>query len=157
MNIAKIKDVDFVWQNYLASFQEEKVVIGSNHTLYAMYMVNLLEQCKNNGKSPIIFIAVPHVKGLEDISFRQLNNAEKKLNICFATCRMKNSSSKWEQKDYIHLSRLSQNKRKAFFDVAFERIHRENGETLESYIGRIIADEINFQKIIAKTKAREER
>lgn len=144
-------DVDFVWQNYLASFSEdEKIVIGSNHTLYAMYMTNLIERCKNPDKSSTMYIGVPHVKGLEDIQFKQLSNEEKKLCLGFATCRMKNSDSKWEQQEYEYISKLNPNKKQEFFDRAYSIIPRGENETLEDYISKIVFKEIKFQKAIEK-------
>ena len=54
-------DIDFLWQMYLSLFSsEEKVVICSNHQLYQLFMVSLLENCfRNNGKT--ICLATPYL------------------------------------------------------------------------------------------------
>ena len=69
-------DVDFMWQNYLSTIDNncEKIVIGSNHTIFAMYMINLIERYKGNNN--VSFIALPHIEGLDNIDFKKFKEKD---------------------------------------------------------------------------------
>ena len=54
-------DIDFLWEVYLSLFpNHDKIVICSNHQLYQLFMVSMLEKCfENRGKT--IALATPYL------------------------------------------------------------------------------------------------
>ncbi|KLL02385.1 MAG: hypothetical protein MRERC_2c128 [Mycoplasmataceae bacterium RC_NB112A] len=147
-------DIDFLLANYLSTFEEkEKVVIGSHHVVYQIYLLNLLEQCKHpNEPNNIVFVAVSHVKGLEEINFKNLNNDSKKLNVVYSATNLKKPNSKWEEDNYQYLTKkLSEKAKQDLINIAYKKVERKKNESLYDYVKRTM-DEINLRKNLSELK-----
>ena len=67
-------DIDFLWGTYLSLFpNKEKVVICSNHQLYQLFMVSMLEKCFNSpGKT--IALATPYLNIIQKEKEKELED-----------------------------------------------------------------------------------
>jgi len=145
-------DVDFIWQNYLSTIDDncEKIVIGSNHTIFPMYMINMLERYKGNNN--VSFIALPHVEGLDNIDFKNLDMDSKKMTINFLTSKMKLPSNNWNPQLYNYIEKMHKKQKDKFKEILYEHTPVNEGEGTMQYINRIITNELNFQKVLKKSK-----
>lgn len=149
-------DVDFMWQNYLATIPKEntKVIIASNHAIYSMYMINLIEKCK--GKENHIFVALPYVKELENIDFMNKDSKISKMVLSMVASKMKNEDSKWDNEMYKYIEKLPDKQKEKYFEELYSKIDVNKDESIENYINRIVLEKMNFQKITKKIRGERE-
>ena len=94
-------DIDFAALTYLSCFDEnQRVIIGSNHHVYQMYMMQLLQQCLGN-ESENLYVAVPYVRPPADVPFDlkkelfSLSNSSRESYIFGSAFKFKNTVNTW--------------------------------------------------------------
>lgn len=136
-------DIDFLWEIYLSLFTEqEKIVLCSNHQLFQLYMVLMLENCFNQNTNTI-GLATPYVNIQENDLERSLEKRILSLKL-FTIFNLK-----WAKKENIvdvglitYLNSMNVVKKQQLYDITMQ----ENiSESLENDIRRILLKDFNFQ------------
>ena len=88
-------DIDFLWQIYLSLFPNyEKIIICSNHQLYQLFMVSMLEKCfDNNGRT--ICLATPY------LNINNLDTQQELENRVLSLKLFSLFNQKWAKKENI--------------------------------------------------------
>lgn len=145
-------DIDFLWQLYLSLFpNKEKIVICSNHQLYQLFMVCLLEKCfEDNGKT--ICLATPYLNINNNESERELEDRIISLKL-FALL-----NQKWSKKENIFdeglvkfINSMNVVKKQMLYDIVTEQI-----QETEVYkdLKLILTKKINIQNANQELKRR---
>lgn len=136
-------DIDFLWQVYLSLFNNyEKVVMCSNHQLYQLYMVMMLEKCFDNA-STTIGLATPYINSNNAESEKCLENRVLSLKLFLLFCM------RWQKKEntvdsglLACLSRMSVDKLQQLYSIVMQ----ENIDySLINNINNVLLKDFNFQ------------
>jgi len=146
-------DIDFLWEVYLALFpQKEKIILCSNHQLFQLYMVLMLENCFNDEVNTI-GIATPYINVT-------MNDLEEKLEGRIISLKLFTLFNlKWGKKENLidiglinYLNSMNVNKKQQLYDIVMQ----ENiSESLENDIKEILLKDFNFQdanKILKRSR-----
>lgn len=143
-------DIDFLWELYLSLFEEEeKIVLCSNHQLYQLYMVLLLEKCFDNNTTTI-GLATPHV----NMHGSELEQSLEQRILSFKLWELLNF--RWNVKenkiDYgliSYLNSMNVTKKQQLYEI----IMQEDSETISvDNLDKILHKDFNFQNSTRKLK-----
>lgn len=144
-------DIDFLWQMYLSLFNsEEKIVICSNHQLYQLFMVSLLENCfGNNGNT--ICLATPYL----NIKHQLECSLEKRL---LSTKLVALLNLKWSRKEnnldeglIRFINSMNVVKKQQLYDILTEQV---SFGSLEEDLHYILTKRLNIQNANQELKRR---
>ena len=148
-------DIDFLWQVYLALFPNaEKIILCSNHQLYQLFMVSLLEKCFNNqGKT--IAIATPYL----NIPNNSINKELQERIISLKLFALLNQ--KWSRKENScdeallkYINTMNIEKKQELYELILTQT--ENND-LEQSLKLILTKEINRQNLNQELKRRRKK
>lgn len=143
-------DIDFLWQVYLSLFNtKEKIVICSNHQLYQLFMVAMLEKCFNT-KSKTICIATPYLNIPAKEIEKELENRIISLKI-FTLLNQKwaKKENSFDESLLKYINTMNVEKKQMLYDL----IMRETTySTLEETLKNILTKEINRQNLTKELK-----
>lgn len=148
-------DIDFLWQVYLSLFpNDEKIVMCSNHQLYQLYMVGMLEECFKNHERTIL-LATPYLKLTKEDKEKSEELKNRKLSLLLFSL----FNTKWNQKDNVfdencmkYLNSMSVEKKQMLYDLVMEEIETEDlGEDLNKVLRK------DFNRQYASRKLKEKR
>lgn len=145
-------DIDFLWEIYLSLFSEkEKIVLCSNHQLFQLYMVLMLENCFNQNTNTI-GIATPYIN-IQRTDLEQ-SLEERILSLKLFTL----FNFKWSKKEntldpglITYLNSMNVIKKQQLYDIVMEPII---SSSLDSDIRRALLKEFNFQNTNKTLKRR---
>lgn len=115
-------DIDFLWEVYLSLFpNRDKIVICSNHQLYQLFMVSMLEKCfPNKGKT--ISLATPYL----NISSKDKENELQDRILSTRIFSILNQ--KWAKKDNIldegllsYINNMNVTKKEMLYNILMEQ------------------------------------
>lgn len=151
-NIEYNLDVDFLWQLYLSLFPNtDKIVICSNHQLYQLFMVAMLEKCfDNQGKT--ICLATPYLN---------VENKSKELELEDRIVSLKIISllsQKWSKKENSfdegllkYINSMNVEKKQMLYELIIEEIEQME---IENELKLILTKKINMQNLNKELKRR---
>lgn len=154
-------DIDFLTLNYLSCFNEEKrIVIGSNHHIYQMYMMELFESCLES-KSENLYIAVPYVRTPENYPFDlksslfALNDYARALYIFSTAFRFKNTTNSWLTNMYEYFKNMNiEDAKKLYHEMTVPQKMQE-GISLRDYVTNSV-NNTNIQRMLKTIKDEKE-
>lgn len=144
-------DIDFLWEIYLSLFSKsDKIVLCSNHQLFQLYMVLMLENCFNK-ESKTIGLATPYINvenfGIE----KELENRMLSLKL-FTLFNFK-----WSKKENSidigllkYLNSMNVEKKQQLYHLTI----KENANNSIENIKDILIKDFNFQYANAELKRR---
>lgn len=148
-------DIDFLWQVYLSLFPNtEKIVLCSNHQLYQLFMVALLEKCfDNQGKT--ICLATPYLNILDKTINKELE--ERIISLKIFTLL----NQKWSRKENTfdegllkYLNSMNIEKKQQLYEI----ILKENETSdIEQSLKTVLLKEINRQNLNQELKRRRKK
>lgn len=136
-------DIDFLWEVYLSLFGNyEKIVMCSNHQLYQLYMVMMLEKCFDiNSKT--IGLATPYI----NCGKNEIEDILKDRNLSLKLFLLYNL--RWQKKEnnidnglLSYLTRMNVKKLYQLYDITMQE-HIE--DALLNNLEKILLKDFNFQ------------
>lgn len=136
-------DIDFLWEIYLSLFPEkEKIVLCSNHQLFQLYMVLMLQNCFNKDTNTI-GIATPYINIAGSDLERSLE--ERILSLKLFTL----FNFKWSKKENLideglitYLNSMNVEKKQQLYNIVMQEYF---SDSLENDIKKILLKDFNFQ------------
>lgn len=145
-------DIDFLWGVYLSLFSNyDKIVLCSNHQLYQLYMVTMLEKCfEPNSKT--ISLATPHLNVTDKKIEEELKNRLISLKLFIVL------NQKWSKKENTfdvsllkYINSMNVEKKKMLNDIIIES---ENVDDFENELYSILMKKFNIQNANKELKRR---
>lgn len=144
-------DIDFLWGVYLSLFEGyEKIVLCSNHQLYQLFVVGMLEKCFNYN-SKTILLATPHLNVINQEDTKQLE--ERILSLKLFTI----FNQKWSKKENVfnlsllkYLNSMNVQKKQQLYDLIMSS--NINDSELYTILHTALNTDFNFQKATEKLK-----
>lgn len=149
-------DIDFVWGVYLALFPScDKVVLCSNHQLYQLFMVAMLEKCFNtSGKT--ICLATPYLNIHDKALEQQLQGRVISLKLFTLL------NQKWAKKEnsfdeglLTYINRMAVEKKQMLYELVSESM--DGGASLPVILKQILTKEFNRQELQKRLQRRRRR
>ncbi len=145
-------DIDFLWGLYLSLFPNcDKIVMCSNHQLYQLYMVTLLEKCfKNEGKT--IALATPYLNVDNKNKEKELEDRLLSLKI-FTILNQKFAKKEniFDEGLLNYVNNMNVNKKQMLYEILMEQ-NRE--QDILMALKTILVSEFNFQNANRELKRR---
>lgn len=145
-------DIDFLWEVYLSLFpNDDKIVLCSNHQLYQLYMVTMLEKCFNNsGKT--ISLATPYLNIQDKKIEEELKNRIMSLKIFTVL------NQKWSKKENTfdkgllkYINSMNVDKKQMLYDII---IANDTEVDFEKELHSILIEKFNVQNATKELKRR---
>jgi hypothetical protein len=145
-------DIDFLWQVYLSLFPNtEKIVLCSNHQLYQLFMVAMLENCFNtNGKT--VCLATPYLNVDDKTQEQQLEDRIISLKIFTLL------NQKWGKKENCfdngllsYINHMSVEKKQMLYELIYSETEVSS---LEDALKSILTKEFNVQNLNQRLRKR---
>lgn len=136
-------DIDFLWGVYLSLFSnKDKIVMCSNHQLYQLYLVTLLEKCFSN-EGQTISLATPYFN-LSD------KNLEKELDGRILSLQLFSIfNQKWSKKENVFdegllkfINTMNVEKKEMLYRIVMEEV--KDSDMLLS-LKKILREDFNLQ------------
>lgn len=148
-------DIDFLWQVYLSLFPNtEKIVICSNHQLYQLFMVSLLEKCFDT-KGKTISLATPYLNIIDKDINKELEERIISLKI-FSLL-----NQKWSRKENSldegllkYINSMNIEKKQQLYELILNQTEILD---LEESLKVILTKEINRQNLNHELKRRRKK
>lgn len=150
-------DVDFATLTYLSCFNEQKkIIIGSNHHVYQMYVMQLLQEClKNNSEN--LYVAVPYIKLQDNMQFDlkkslfNLNDLSRKSYIFASTFKFKNTVNTWSLDLLKYIQKLDKSESESLYIKMTKPVKMLKDAPLEKNVSKVIND-TNIQRILSEIR-----
>lgn len=147
-------DTDFVLSNYLQTYGDgNKIVVASNHSLYQMYILNLL----NNVKSPdskLLFVATPYLKDSRNVNpeehFDELDDVISKRLYLLFNIKWKSNVANWSYDVYKFLLNKSEKEKRMLHNVIYQPFAERPNSDIAATIARILNQSTNVQYNVKK-------
>ena len=146
-------DIDFAALTYLSCFDEkQRVIIGSNHHVYQMYMMQLLQQCLGNNAENL-YVAVPYVRPPANVPFDlkkslfSLNNSSRESYIFGSAFKFKNTVNTWSPDLLRCIAKLNESESKNLYKKMTTPIAMSKGESLEKHVNNAVS-KTNIQRML---------
>lgn len=140
-------DVDFCTYNYLSSLKEtNKVVVGSSHVIYQMYMINLIESLCNPS-SNVAFVPIAHIGGTCDLDIHAKDIDAKRKQIYLASAVKLSKETNWPSGKLQYVTRQPEALLYAVYEELIEYCRPRPEEEWDEYLARAISEEINMSDI----------
>lgn len=137
-------DIDFLWGVYLSLFENyEKIVLCSNHQLYQLFVVGMLEKCFDKTNNTIL-LATPYlnISNKEEEKLLEERILSLKLFIIF--------NQKWAKKENAfntsllkYLNSMNVQKKQQLYDLVLTS--KEDEKELYSLLHETLNSDFNFQ------------
>lgn len=151
-------DIDFAALTYLSCFDEkQRVIIGSNHHVYQMYMMQLLQQCLGNNAENL-YVAVPYVRPPANVPFDlkkslfSLNNSSRESYIFGSAFKFKNTVNTWSPDLLRCIAKLNESESKNLYKKMTTPIAMSKGESLEKHINNAVS-KTNIQRMLNEVRS----
>lgn len=152
-------DIDFAVLTYLSCFDEkQRVIIGSNHHIYQMYMMQLLQQCLGNEEENL-YVAVPYVRPPADVPFDlkkslfSLNNLSRESYIFGSAFKFKNTVNTWSPDLLKCIRKLTEEESSELYKKMTTPITMSETESLEKYINNAVI-KTNIQRMLNEVRSK---
>lgn len=146
-------DVDFAVLTYLACFDEKrKVIIGSNHHIYQMYLMELLSKCLGK-ESENVYVAIPYVKPPKGQDFDlkkelfSLKNQTREAFIFGNAFKFKNNVNSWSTDFLKFIKKLDDEEVDALYKKITTPIKISDGTSLQVHVNNAIKS-TNIQRTL---------
>ena len=144
-------DIDFLWQVYLSLFPNaNKIVMCSNHQLYQLFIVSMLEKCYNNNGNTIS-LATPYLNSTYK-NEQELKNRILSLKIFTVL------NQKWAKKENVinegllnYINSMNVNKKEMLYEILQEKTSEED---MLKALKEILTKDFNFQNANNELKRR---
>lgn len=150
-------DIDFAELTYLSCFDEkQRVIIGSNHHIYQMYMMQLLQQCLGNNAENL-YVAVPYVRPPVDVPFDlkkslfSLNNLSRESYIFGNAFKFKNTVNTWSPDLLRCIGKLNEVESQNLYKKMTTPIAISKGESLERHVNNAV-NKTNIQRMLKEVR-----
>lgn len=151
-------DIDFAALTYLSCFDEkQRVIIGSNHHVYQMYMMQLLQQCLGNNAENL-YVAVPYVRPPANVPFDlkkslfSLNNSSRESYIFGSAFKFKNTVNTWSPDLLRCIAKLNESESKNLYKKMTTPIAMSKGESLEKHVNNAVS-KTNIQRMLNEVRS----
>lgn len=146
-------DVDFALLTYLACIPENKrIVIGSNHHVYQMYIMDMIEQALGEDKETA-YITMPYVKMQKGNEFdlkKELFNMDNNLRETYIftnAFRIRNTVNYWSMDLLKYFKKIDSTQFEKFYERLTTPIKMEENQTVQSHILSTIK-QTDIQKLL---------
>ena len=144
-------DVDFLWEVYLSLFpNNDKIVICSNHQLYQLFMVSMLEKCYISGQT--IALATPYLNIPNKEKEQELVDRIMSLNIFTIL------NQKWAKKENVfdegllsYINTMNISKKEMLYNILMEK---NNEADMLLALKNVLLKEFNLQNANKELKRR---
>ena len=150
-------DIDFAALTYLSCFDEnQRVIIGSNHHVYQMYMMQLLQQCLEN-ESENLYVAVPYVRPPADVPFDlkkelfSLSNSSRESYIFGSAFKFKNTVNTWSPDLLKCIGKLNESEAQRLYEKMTTPITISKDESLEKHVNNAV-NKTNIQRMLNEVR-----
>jgi hypothetical protein len=150
-------DIDFAALTYLSCFDEnQRVIIGSNHHVYQMYMMQLLQQCLGN-ESENLYVAVPYVRPPADVPFDlkkelfSLSNSSRESYIFGSAFKFKNTVNTWSPDLLKCIGKLNESEAQRLYEKMTTPITISKDESLEKHVNNAV-NKTNIQRMLNEVR-----
>lgn len=148
-------DIDFLWQVYISLFpNSEKIILCSNHQLYQLFMVAMLEKCFDN-KGRTICLATPYLNILDKTKESELK--ERIISLKIFTLL----NQKWTRKEnnfdeglLKYINSMNIQKKEELYNLIREKSTEED---FDEVLRIILTKEINRQNLTKQLKIRRKK
>lgn len=147
-------DIEFIWSQLYGINSNNKIMIASNHQVYVMFIINMLNRFYNGNE--VAFILTPYMDNSTKFPYFQekfddLSNIHKKLFL-FYSLNWKKKTCSWDLGTYKKIKRLNIEEANKLFDILCEQIEYKNLDELMNSLNRFFLQESKIDKNIEKMK-----
>lgn len=147
-------DIEFIWSQLYGINNDDKIMIASNHQVYVMFMMNMLNRLY--GKSECAFVLTPYMDNdtkFENFNtkFEELSSVHKKLFL-FYSLNWKKKTCSWDLGTYKKIKRLSLEDANKLYSYICREIEYDTLDELMDLLNIFFIKESNIDKNLNKIK-----
>lgn len=147
-------DIEFIWAQLHGIYDSDKIMIASNHQVYVMFMINMLNRYFNNNN--ILFVLTPYMDNNTKFDnfeekYNKLYDISKKLFLIYSL-NWKKKSCSWNLGTYKKIKKLTKEEANRLYDYLCSEIKYSNFSELLKKLDIFFEKELNIDKNIKYIK-----